>query len=63
MEKKKPSRVPVPVRFTEDELVQLDELKERIGVGSRNQVIRWLLAAAYKRAASVKFVQAESQTN
>lgn len=60
MTKKKPSRVPVPVRFTEDELTQLDELKDRLGVESRNQVIRWLLTAAYKRTASVKFIMPEA---
>ena len=60
MTQKKPSRVPVPVRFTEDELIQLDELKVRLGVGSRNQVIRWLLTAAYKRTASVKFAELET---
>lgn len=61
MTKKKPSRVPVPVRFTEDELLQLDELKERLGVESRNQVIRWLLSAAHVRQASVKFAQPTAQ--
>lgn len=61
---KKRNRKPliaVPVRFTEDELLQLDELKERLGVESRNQVIRWLLSAAHVRQASVKFAQPTAQ--
>lgn len=63
MEEKKSATTPVPVRFNEERLQRLDELKKHIGVSTRADVIRWLVDNAHIRPASVQFPQPVTQSN
>ena len=63
MEKKQKQTFPYPIRFTTEELEQLDALQESLGLASRAQVVRRLIAAAYVRPGSVKFERLDVRAN
>jgi hypothetical protein len=60
---KQVKRSPYSVRFDDEELEMLEDLRLIFGFSSQAQVLKRLVRTAHVRPASVKFAQPEAQQN
>jgi hypothetical protein len=60
---KQAERGPLSVRLSDDEWERLAQLQDQLGVGTRSDVVKWMINRARVRRASLTFAQPESQPN